>query len=103
MDLRGLAKEYDEEEDPVRRSLVANALVKVILGGQVGSDTYEISHGPISLDATMARNHGWTENQIERAFETLKYVSRVEGTIAELNNPHLFTADEWGNKIFTGK
>ena len=103
MDLKYLAKEYDEEEDPFKRLLVARALVNEILQGPVNDETSNIGVGPVDLDVDMARRHGWSEEQIERAFETLKYVSRVEGTIAELNHPELFEEDEWGNSIFVGK
>jgi len=86
MNLKGLAEEYDEEEDPLRRSLVARALVNKILEGPVNDETSEIGMGPVNLNIAMARDHGWSKEQIERAWSVLEAVSMSEGEIAKLRS-----------------
>jgi hypothetical protein len=59
--------------------------------------------GPVSLDVSMARAGGWSEEQIERAWSALEAVAQAEGEIARLNNPSLYEYNEvleaW---VFTG-
>lgn len=45
-------------------------------------DTQESSVGPISLNWTMARKWGWTEDQLQRTAMILAQLSRREGRIA---------------------
>lgn len=102
MNLKGLAKEYDEEEDPARRGMVARTLVNKILEGPANSETSVIGVGPVSLDVAMAREHGWSEQQIERSWAALESVSLAESEISRLRRPELFEDDGDGNEVFVG-
>lgn len=96
-----LARQADEEEDELQRSLLHLELRRHLLSGEINEDTYEIGRGPVYLDVRMARAHGWSEPQIRRAWEALRAISQAEGEIAEANNPHLYTEIE-GTSVFVG-
>lgn len=99
--LRYLAKEYDLEKDPLKRTLIAGAIVSEITEGPVSPETSEVSMGPISLDVDMARGHGWTEGQIERAWFVLQAVAKAEGEVAGLRHPELYKTED-GVTVFVG-
>jgi hypothetical protein len=96
-----MAKGACEEEDPIRRSMFFHRLAQKVIEGDVPEDTQEIGMGPVNLDASMARRHGWSEQQIRRAWEVLRMVAQAEGEIAQANHPHLYK-DEHGVSVFVG-
>lgn len=99
--LKRLAREYDEDEDSLRRGMVARALVNKILEGPVNDETSDIGMGPVSFDVAMARKHGWSKEQIERAWSVFEALAKAEGEIARLNRPELFE-DEGDDEVFVG-
>lgn len=53
----------------------------------IDEETQSASVGPLSLDVTMARGHGWSEKQIERVAEQIRVLSRRNGAISHRRGP----------------
>lgn len=65
---------------------------------EVGADTLVYSVGSVSLDAGMARTHGWTENEIDDAARKLGAISRHYGQRARRRYPERYEGD-----VFVGE
>jgi hypothetical protein len=68
----------------------------------IDAETIEAGCGPVVLDVAMARDHGWSEEQIRRAFEEIRRVAIQEGLIAKVAHPEMYETDEFGNSVFVG-
>ena len=67
MSLRSLALEVDES-DGAKRSMALSLLLRAILEGSVNDEASSVGMGPVNLDVEMARAHGWSKEQIDRAW-----------------------------------
>ena len=101
--MRRLALQADNETDHVKRSVLRNALIKRLIEGEFDKDTGAIGKGPVDIDVDMARNHGWTDQQIERAWAVIEAVAEAEGQIAQANNPELYRTTEDGDVLYVGE
>lgn len=66
----------------------------------VSENTTDWGVGPVGLNVDMARRHGWTEKQINRAAEELRRISRKEGGIAQRRHPDWYTREADGTVVF---
>jgi hypothetical protein len=53
----------------------------------VREETTEISMGSVTLDAAMARRHGWSAAQLERAWSRLRAIARRENALSHRAGP----------------
>lgn len=53
------------------------------------SEIQSFGVGPLNLDVSLARLHGWSEKQIARVADAIGKLARKEGSIAERRHPEL--------------
>jgi len=67
----------------------------------VGADTQAFSVGAVTLDVDMARAHGWSEPDVNKAAARLEEISRFYGRRARARYPERYAMDG-AYDVFTG-
>lgn len=68
----------------------------------IDEETRDASCGPLLIDCDLARLHGWSEKQINRAFELVSVIARKEAGIVQRTKPELFRKRD-GVSVFVGR
>lgn len=76
--------------------------VRFIPRPSVTDGTQEIGFGPLTFNAKAAREAGWTEKMINRAYDALVPIVRKESALAKRRRPDLYRTSEDGTTIFVG-
>lgn len=67
----------------------------------IDEETREVHFGPVGLDCSLARAHGYSEKQLERMHDAIKRLVTKESAIARRRYPER-NHDEDGTWIFLG-
>lgn len=67
----------------------------------IDEETREASCGPLSLNVSLARAHGYSQKQIDRMFETVSRLAKKESGISTRRFPDR-NAKQLGTVIFLG-
>jgi hypothetical protein len=64
----------------------------------IDDETREVGVGPLNLDVTMARGHGWTEKAIKRTADLIQKIAKRESAYARRRHPERYEDCNCGDK-----